>query len=186
MTINDSEIKVALELAAEYIIKQSIERMEQQGHINTGASTSDMDFIIDDAGDGWVAQITIPDSLQLISDGFAANSTPFSPGSGAGHSLYIEGLLTWLNSKYSSLSGRNAMAFAQKIARTQKEDGMSTFGARSFSSDSTRNGWIEWVAENTLPELNDILDLGPGVNLVMDALAEDLREMFSASMIIYV
>jgi len=77
--------------------------------------------------------------------GVKAKDIPYSRGSGAGHSDYIEGLTKYGNLRLG-LTGRDALSFAFAVANKQKKVGMpiSTKGnGTAWFSDMIKNLQIE-------------------------------------------
>ena len=102
----------------------------------------DVGFETDEGANYFELSAFVPPYVAILNRGVEPSRIPFSPGSGAGRSLYIEGLTNYAM-KRMGLRGKEALSVAFAIARTHKKEGMPTRGSYSFSSTGKRTGFTE-------------------------------------------
>lgn len=130
-----------LQAVAEAINKKLIEYWEMQGHLMT-----DSKFVQE------LETVTGLDPLQIegfsvgyakyINRGVSAQNIPYSRGSGAGRSKYIQGLARYVEHRMG-LQGKEALSVAFAIANKHKQDGMPTPGSTQYSQTGQRTGFLD-------------------------------------------
>lgn len=118
-----------------------------QGHYETGAVVDSIEYTIERTFDrtsfiAYMAQYGV-----VHETGVAAADIPFTPGSGARRSAYIEGLIAWVQRRIAVADLREAKSVAFAIAHTQIVEGMPTRTALTYSTTLKRTGWIEAAFE---------------------------------------
>lgn len=114
--------------------------VKAQGHYNTGRLDRSFTFDINHLATKVVGTFYAEEYAITLNDGVPAENIPFSPGSGAGKSLYIDGLIEYFRSKGF---GDQAKGIAFATAWTHKREGMPTRGSYKYSSSGKRTGFIE-------------------------------------------
>lgn len=85
---------------------------------------------------------------EIINSGINRRRIPYSPGSGARSSKYIEGLIRFVRLRGLKPRGKGTVkGIAFAIARTQKEVGSPTPGSRRFSQTGRRTGFVQEMLE---------------------------------------
>ncbi len=126
---------------ADYLRQKIIDNYIAQGHRMTGTFAETLDVvlrheliekIIEGSGEYYAI---------FLDQGVNRGRIPFNPSSGAGRSMYIEGLKAFAEIKMG-LSGKEALGAAFAIAHTQKKEGMPTIGSYKYSKTGMRTRFI--------------------------------------------
>lgn len=126
-----------------------IHELEGQGHIATGALKRSINHHINRRLDEIELQMRMLDYGITLDTGVPASNIPYSPGSGAGSSKFISGLIKWI--KFKKMTGglsKDINSLAHRIARTMTKEGMPTKGSYAFSKNTRRKGWISHTFNN--------------------------------------
>lgn len=153
----------AMKSAMEIMQRDLRTELAAQGHTGSGKLRDSIQYQITEQPDSVTAIIECEDYGLAIEFGVPANKIPFSPGSGAGHSLYIQGLITHFEQK--GLSGREAVSAAFATAHVQKREGMPTAESFRFSSTGARTGFARTTLEKDLALIAKILEQQTGAYL---------------------
>jgi len=129
---------------AEYIQKQLIKEFVAQGHSLTGAAEKSLRYEKQVTPGGFMITGYGKGFLRHIETGVKPGNIPFSPGSGAGTSKFIEGLRKYAELRFG-LTGKKALSSAFAMAYTMKKEGISTRGAFKHSSTGERHNFITIV-----------------------------------------
>jgi len=156
-------ISIALEQAMKVLQSDLRKELREQGHHSTGTLNDSIQYEITTGVDVVTATIECEDYGLAMEFGIPANKIPFSPGSGAGRSQYIEGLITHFERK--GLQGREAVSAAFATAHVQKRQGMPTADSYRFSSNGDRLGFASKTLERDLATIGRILEEQTGVYL---------------------
>ena len=103
-----------------------------------------------------------------LDTGVPSNKIPFSPGSGASSSKYIDGLIKYVKARMNISGDKEAKSIAFAIAYKHKKDGMSTENSKRFSSSGKRNNWVN----NTLERIDD--ELSELINRTLSVILDDM------------
>lgn len=138
----------AIEFLNEVVIKALATEFED--HKMTGKLIDDIKTVTTETAEGFIQDYLMYKYGGYISQGVPASRIPFSPGSGAKKSLYIEGLINYvmMRKKISDVKEAKSIAFA--IAHTQKKVGMTIKSMGKGSSWITR---ATEAIEEKIPEL---------------------------------
>lgn len=126
---------------AQRIIDLIGEEWVKQGHELTGDFRKKMTYEIDKD------IIRIYDNTdrgygKILEHGVPAERIPFSPGSGARTSKYIQGLVRYAKARLGA-DDKTALSIAFAIAYKHKEGGMPTEASKRFSQTGHRVGFVE-------------------------------------------
>lgn len=144
------------------ILKEATNReLAGQGHRLTGALEESIASQIDEIPDGWQLIVTMAHYAGYMERGVSSDNIPFSPGSGKGRSLYIDGLI-----KFAELRGMtNPKSAAFAIAHAHKDQGMPTFkggksgrGSYAFSKNDRRTGFAAQVLEDNEDKIREVIN----------------------------
>jgi hypothetical protein len=89
--------------------------------------------------------------------GVTAARIPYSPGSGAKTSKYIDGLIRYAKQRMGA-SDKEAKGIAFAIASRHKKEGMPTVASAKFSSTGKRTGFIEAALDSKEAEFEQIIN----------------------------
>jgi len=149
------DIKEALEVAMKLLRGDLRDELKAQGHYNTGKLHDSIDYEIRVVGTSVVADMVCEDYGLIMEFGVEPGRIPFSGtkrgSGGGGKSKYIQGLITFFESK--GLTGREAVGAAFATAMTHKREGMPTNASFRFSKNGERLGF----ASSTLSRDLDII-----------------------------
>ena len=134
------------------------DRVQLQGHELTGKLWQEIEERIEIDGTDTVLVGEMVDYARHVEYGVSADRIPFTLGSGAGRSLYIEAL-----TRYAELRGmENPKSAAFAIAMKHKKEGMPTQASSRFSQDDTRTGFLERAIDGSKDEIERIIFAGVG------------------------
>lgn len=166
MTPTTTAISKALEKAMKVLQGDLREELKDQGHYSTGRLHDSIQYEIKTGVDVVTATVECEEYGLALEFGVPANKIPFNPGSGAGTSEYIQGLITFFEHK--GLQGREAMSAAFATAMTQKREGMPTAGSFRFSKNGDRTGFASKTLERDLDIIGSILENETGAFLQVE------------------
>ena len=152
------ERKLVIEDLKAAILKAIASEWGMQGHNMSGKAMSSMEArTIEDNANSLTIDFLAPGYVGILNAGVTADKIPFSPGSGAKHSLYIDGLMRFAM-KRMGLDEKAALGVAFAIAHTQKREGMPTRGSFAFSSTGKRTGFVEVAIDKEMPLIQDYIN----------------------------
>lgn len=131
------------------ILNESLRnKLKEKGHFNTGQLEGSIKSNISNT------ELTgeMYDYGHIVDDGTPASRIPFSPGSGAKSSRFIDGLIAFFQTK--GLPEKEARSAAFATAKVQKKEGMSTKASVRYSSTGDRNNFIR----DALNEVESVLE----------------------------
>ncbi|MCS6930524.1 MAG: hypothetical protein NZM43_13635, partial [Saprospiraceae bacterium] len=133
-------IKQALEQQMRILRDLLAKELAEQGHRNTGALERSLTYEVKREGDKVVGAMMANIYAIYLEFGVPANRIPYTPGSGAKRSKYIQGLITYFTTKGLNPSEAKSAAFA--TANVHKREGMPTRASFNFSSNGRRTGFL--------------------------------------------
>jgi hypothetical protein len=148
---------LALQKIADLAKEAVIIAWRAQGHELTGNAVRELETRIIQTStlsiiDGLVVDYMVPNNT-----GVTAARIPYSPGSGAKTSKYIEGLIRYAKQRMGA-SDKEAKGIAFAIASRHKKEGMPTVASAKFSSTGKRTGFIEAALDSKQAEFEQIIN----------------------------
>jgi hypothetical protein len=137
----------AIETMKRMLRDMLLESWTAQGHYESGAVVETIEYTIEKIIDTTSLVAYMAPYGVYIETGTPASNIPFSPGSGASNSRYIEALMNYASRRMNANSLKEARSAAFAIAHKQKKEGMPTRNSLSFSSTGRRTGWIDAALE---------------------------------------
>lgn len=136
------------------ILKEALlNEWKAQGHYINGKIVEEMEFLIE-RDLGRVAIIGRMFAYGAYQDaGVDAANIPFSPGSGAKKSKYIDGLVRFVQKRMAVSTMEEAKSIAFAIAHTHKKEGMPSRGSFAFTSTGKRTEWVTDAIIKAQPKL---------------------------------
>lgn len=128
------------------------EESRAQGHHLTGAMENSLSYVTGRLGPLRILTGTAAEYTRFVNYGVGSGRVPFQQGSGAGKSLYIEGLTKFFMLR--GLGPKEAMGAAFATAKTHKKEGMPSKGSYRYSSTGSRTGMIEAAMTKKEPLLD--------------------------------
>ena len=149
MVLGEKEIGVIKKLLHDALMAE----WRAQGHYMTGKVVEEIDYEINRTFGGVTITGLMPAYGGYINEGVSASNIPYSPGSGAGKSKYIEGLIGYVQKRMAINDLREAKSVAFAIAQTQKRQGMPTIGSYRYSSTGKRTEWVNDALQKNMDKL---------------------------------
>ena len=175
--IPDFLIEKALQAALEFLKGAIQEEIENQGHKATGNLIESIEIKIQRTADGFKGQIFMQDYAFILDKGVKANRVPYNRGSGKKTSKYIDALMVWISVIKPSMGARERKSFAFAIANKAKQEGHPTKGSFAFSRNGRRREWAKYAIDNNIQQLENILDLGNFVAVLIDNAVTDFQKL---------
>lgn len=149
-------IKIEIGKVIDMITSDLIVELKAQGHNNTGKLINSISSEITIASTAIVGSIYGEEYGLILNDGVKPSRVPYSPGSGARQSKFIDALIGYFRSKgYGEILAKR-YAFATAIV--QKREGIPTRASYRFSSNGRRTGWIDRTIELNQNRIEDITE----------------------------
>lgn len=137
--------------------------LKAQGHYLTGKLHDSIQYKIETLPGLVRAEMECEDYGLAMEFGVPAERIPYSPGSGAGSSKYIQGLIRYWNKR--GVTGREGVSAAFATARKHKKEGMPTRASAAFSTTGKRTGFATTVIERDLDLIGRVLEEKTGASL---------------------
>jgi len=162
--------KELLEKIANLAIQAVAIEWKVQGHNLTGKAIQELETRIIERGNDTIIEGYVIDYMANINSGVTASRIPYSPGSGARSSQYIQGLINYVKRRMGK-SDREAKSIAFAIASRHKREGMPTKASARFSKTGKRTGFIEQALNDIEPELAKLIEQGveESINFVIES-----------------
>jgi hypothetical protein len=163
MTDFEQSIVSGLQDAMKRLQADLRKELKAQGHYLTGKLNDSIEYDIRVEGDFVIAEMEIEDYGLSMEFGIKPQNIPYSPGSGAGTSKYIQGLISFWNKR--GVAGREGVRAAFATAAKHKKEGMPTRSSFAFSTTGARTGFATTVLERDLELIGRILEEKTGATL---------------------
>lgn len=151
--------RATLEQIANLALQAIAIEWKAQGHNLTGKAVQELETRIIEQGDTIVIEGYVLDYMANLNAGVTADRIPYSPGSGAGRSKYIEGLTNYVQRRMGK-GRKEAESIAFAIASRHKREGMPTKNSIRFSKTGRRTGFIEIALDGIEAELSKLIEQG--------------------------
>ena len=132
-----------------------------QGRSLTGALVNSIDYSVNATVNSAFIEFTLLDYGMILNYGVPANRIPYSPGSGAKSSKYIDGLKLYAKLRFNA-NDKEAERIAFAIARKHKKFGMpldGKIGAVQNGLDDSKDE-VEELINEALTQVINVLFLG--------------------------
>jgi hypothetical protein len=132
-----------------------------QGRSLTGALVNSIDYSVNATVNSAFIEFTLLDYGMILNYGVPANRIPYSPGSGAKSSKYIDGLKLYAKLRFNA-NDKEAERIAFAIARKHKKFGMpldGNIGAVQNGLDDSKQE-VEELINEALTQVINVLFLG--------------------------
>jgi len=170
MTDFEQSIVSGLQDAMKRLQDDLRKELKAQGHYLTGKLSDSIEYDIRVEGDFVRAEMEIEDYGLSMEFGVKPEKIPYSPGSGAGTSKYIQGLISFWNKR--GVTGREGVRAAFATAAKHKKEGMPTRSSFAFSTTGARTGFASTVIERDLELIGRILEEKTGATLEIQLVPE--------------
>ena len=132
-----------------------------QGRSLTGALVNSIDYSVNATVNSAFIEFTLLDYGMILNYGVPANRIPYSPGSGAKSSKYIDGLKLYAKLRFNA-NDKEAELISFAIARKHKKFGMpldGKIGAVQNGLDDSKDE-VEELINEALTQVINVLFLG--------------------------
>ena len=132
-----------------------------QGRSLTGALVNSIDYSVNATVNSAFVEFTLLDYGMILNYGVTADRIPYSPGSGAKSSKYIDGLKLYAKLRFNA-NDKEAERIAFAIARKHKKFGMpldGKIGAVQNGLDDSKDE-VEELINEALTQVINVLFLG--------------------------
>lgn len=129
--------------------------LRDQGHYNTGRLDKTIETHVRILSTAVIGQIFMENYWAYMENGVPANRIPYSRGSGAKTSKYIDGMIKYFKSKGLRLKEAKSAAFA--TANKHKTEGMPTANSYNFSYNNKRTGFMTEVQDRNMDFIEELL-----------------------------
>lgn len=119
------------------------------GHQLTGSLIRDLDIRFTEQVGKISVEVWMNNYGQYMDRGVSRSNIPYERGSGAGKSLYIDGLFKYVQLRMG-LFGDEALSVAFAIANKHKKTGMP------IRTQGRGTGWILKATDNIMPQFVDV------------------------------
>ena len=144
------------------VVKKSVKQaFIIQGRSLTGALVNSIDYSVNATVNSAFVEFTLLDYGMILNYGVTADRIPYSPGSGAKSSKYIDGLKLYAKLRFNA-NDKEAERIAFAIARKHKKFGMpldGKIGAVQNGLDDSKQE-VEELINEALTQVINVLFLG--------------------------
>lgn len=144
------------------VVKKAVKQaFIMQGRTLTGALVNSIDYSVNATVNSTYIEFTLLDYGMILNYGVPANRIPYSPGSGAKSSKYIDGLKMYAKLRFNA-NDKEAERIAFAIARKHKKFGMpldKKIGAVQNGLDDSKDE-VEALISEALTQVINVLFLG--------------------------
>lgn len=130
-----------------------------QGHELTGSAVRDMETRVIKTAQGYTIEGYLNDYMAYLNTGVTAARIPYSPGSGARTSKYIQGLVRYAKMRMG-VSDKEALSIAFAIASKHKREGMPTRASARYSRTGKRTGFVDEALQGKEQEFETLILTG--------------------------
>lgn len=166
---------------ARFLVDTIGENLVRQGHKRTGKLLNSIEFVVVNNFRELGFDIYMEHYGAIVDKGVPANRIPFTIGSGAKKSKYIDALIRWAKTFTFITSHKEAKSFAFAVAMKHKKEGMPTSGSYAFSDTGDRTEFFTGVIEaKELIVEEMLLDIiGREIEIVLDDIVNDIQKVLN-------
>lgn len=176
-------VKIELDDLLAYLVQEVRRMLEAQGHKLTGRLINSLEPEATATSNAINAEILWEAYGRVIESGLSRDRVPYSPGSGARSSKFIEGLIRFVKLRgLRPKRGQTVKGIAFAIARSQKAGGIPTVGSKRFSRTGRRTGAIAEVLERDKAKIRLGVE-AVGLALIDDFIEEAVESLVASSLV---
>lgn len=162
------ELERIMNEAVQIIIDEGRKELIEQGHNASGRLIQSFEGQVKEIAEMFLADILVNDYAIYLDTGVPASSIPYSRGSGAGKSKFIQGLFEWSNYVKPGLPESERRAFVFSVANSMKKQGSPTSGAYAFGRNGRRTGWIKEAIDAAEERISRMIEDGKFVEFAIE------------------
>jgi hypothetical protein len=173
-----TNVDVDIAGVAKYLVEAIGENLVAQGHKRTGKLLNSIEFVVVNSLRELGFDIYMEHYGAIVDKGVEASRVPFTIGSGAKKSKYIDALIKWAKTFSFITSQKEAKSFAFAVAIKHKKEGIPTSGSYAFSDTGERTDFFTGVVEAKESIIEEMLldIIGREVQIVLDDLINDIQK----------
>ncbi len=158
-------MKEAIELLAEFLIREFQKELEEQDHVATGNLRDNIDYEIKEKGDGFEIVFNSEEYGKYV-----------DTGTKAGRYVPIDNLIQWIETKGIASGEKEIKNAAYAIQRKIYNEGTPTSGSYKYSKNGRRTDWIQFVAESNTAKINKrlVAFIGEEINTTLFNIAKQI------------
>ena len=159
-----------------------INELEAQGHRATGKLIASVVAKVNATLNDIDVALSHLDYGIIVNSGVLASRVPFSRGSGAKTSQFIQALMAWIRVKgFAGGLEKNVRSAAFAIATKMKKEGIPTRGSYRVAGNGRRTMWIDYIYNKYQVEWQDQIEVisGDYVENSLDAMLEATARKYS-------
>lgn len=144
------------------VVKDAVkEAFRLQGRVLTGALINSIDYQVTATISSAFIEFTLLDYGMILNYGVSPDRIPFTRGSGAKGSKYIDGLKAYAKLRFS-VNDKTAKQIAFAIATKHKKYGMPLDGKKGAVQEGIENSKreVEWLIDEALTKLIQVMFVG--------------------------
>lgn len=176
-----SNIDVDIAGVAKYLVEAIGENLVAQGHKRTGKLLNSIQYVVVNSLRELGFDVYMEHYGAIVDKGVPANRIPFTIGSGAKKSKYIDALIRWAKTFTFITSHKEAKSFAFAVAMKHKREGMPTSGSYAFSDTGERTDFFTGVVEKKEGIIEEMLldIIGREIEIVLDDLVNEIQKVLN-------
>lgn len=163
---------------ARFLVDAIGENLVRQGHKRTGKLLNSIQYVVVNNFRELGFDVYMEHYGAIVDKGVAPERIPFTIGSGAKKSRYIEALIRWAKTFSFITSHKEAKSFAFAVAMKHKKEGMPTQGSYRFSDTGERTDFFTGVLEDKEDVIIEMLleTIGNEFQFLLDDLVNDFQK----------
>lgn len=161
-----NKLEITLQDLSDYMADKIKRSTSDQGHNLTGSLARSTIAKTSKLNDSYYGDVIRNAYGEVMENGVNRNRVPFSRGSGAKTSQYIQGLLEFVKKRnLKPKAGGTQLGIAFAIAQAQKNTGMPTVRSRRFSKTGRRTGAVAEASKKNKTYITQEIKKGALANL---------------------
>lgn len=154
---NEQAFEMLGNQVAEVVLIAVKNELVAQGHKMTGDLYNSIQYAVKAEASKVVIDYSFLEYGMVLNYGVSPDKIPYSQGSGAKKSQFIEGLKRFVEKRIGK-TGKEAEGIAFAIAKKMKAEGMPTKNSYKYSSNGRRLNWIDEGLKEANPKVVEIID----------------------------
>lgn len=176
-TLNQRIVEQNIERVAEFLTDAIADNLKLQGHNNTGKLLNSIEYVVRSFLDGLGFDVYMEHYAVFLDKGIKPERVPFTIGSGATKSKYINALIKWARTLPFITSQKQAKSFAFAVAKTAKREGHPTVGSHRFSQTGKRTGFFTDALNDSLPTIEQMFEVAmfDTIQIAIDDMVNEIQ-----------
>lgn len=142
---------------AEIVLEAVKNEFKEQGHNMTGELMNSLKYKIKIEANKAIIEYSLYNYGMVLNYGVTPDRVPYSQGSGAKTSKFIDGLKRFVKLRIGK-TGKEGESIAFAIARKMKKEGMPTNNSKTYSKNGRRLNWIGEGINEANPKVLEVIN----------------------------